>query len=41
MAGALMAMVVASSRASANLPRHPFPGARELWVAYKDAHSGR
>lgn len=37
MAGALMAMVtwIAKKR---NLPRHPFPGARDLWVAYKRAH---
>jgi tripartite ATP-independent transporter DctM subunit len=37
MAGALMAMVVyvAGKR---DLPRHPFPGAAQLWVAYKEAH---
>ncbi len=37
MAGAMMAMVtwIATKR---NLPRHPFPGLRDLWVAYKRAH---
>ncbi len=37
MAGALAAMatVVAKRR---NMPRHDFPGARELWTAYKRAH---
>jgi tripartite ATP-independent transporter DctM subunit len=37
MAGALMAMVSVVARRR-NLPRHPFPGMRELWVAYRDAH---
>jgi tripartite ATP-independent transporter DctM subunit len=37
MAGALMAMVTEVARRR-NMPRHPFPGARELWVAYKRAH---
>ena len=37
MAGALMAMVVYIAR-KRDLPRHPFPGARQLWVAYKEAH---
>jgi tripartite ATP-independent transporter DctM subunit len=37
MAGALagLATVVATRR---NLPRHPFPGLREVWQAYKRAH---
>ena len=37
MAGALAAMVtvVATRR---NLPRHPFPGFGDLWMAYKRAH---
>ena len=37
MAGALMAMVtwIAHKR---NLPRHRFPGLRDLWIAYKRAH---
>jgi tripartite ATP-independent transporter DctM subunit len=37
MAGALMAMVTVVARRR-NLPRHKFPGARDLWVAYKRAH---
>ncbi|MFM7345100.1 MAG: TRAP transporter large permease [Tagaea sp.] len=37
MAGALMAMVTVVARRR-NLPRHPFPGARDLWVAYRRAH---
>ena len=37
MASALMAMVVAMAR-KYDFPRHPFPGAAELWVAYKRAH---
>lgn len=37
MAGALMAMVTVVARRR-NLPRHPFPGTRELWVAYRNAH---
>jgi tripartite ATP-independent transporter DctM subunit len=37
MAGALMAMVVHVARKK-NLPRHPFPGAAQLWAAYKEAH---
>jgi tripartite ATP-independent transporter DctM subunit len=37
MAGALSALVtvVATRR---NLPRHPFPGVRDVWLAYKRAH---
>jgi tripartite ATP-independent transporter DctM subunit len=37
MAGSLMAMVVVVAR-KRDLPRHPFPGAAQLWVAYKEAH---
>jgi tripartite ATP-independent transporter DctM subunit len=37
MAGALMAMVTQLARRR-NMPRHPFPGLRELWIAYKRAH---
>ena len=37
MAGLLMAMVVHVAR-KRDLPRHPFPGAAQLWVAYKEAH---
>jgi tripartite ATP-independent transporter DctM subunit len=37
MAGALMAMVTVVARRR-NLPRHPFPGARDLWIAYARAH---
>jgi len=37
MAGALMLMVVEVARRR-NMPRHPFPGLRELWIAYKRAH---
>lgn len=37
MAGALAVMVSAVARRR-NLPRHAFPGLRELWVAYKRAH---
>ncbi|MCZ8101475.1 MAG: TRAP transporter large permease [Burkholderiales bacterium] len=37
MAGALMAMVTEVARRR-NMPRHPFPGARDLWIAYKRAH---
>ena len=36
-AGALMAMVVYVAK-KRDLPRHPFPGAGQLWVAYKEAH---
>jgi tripartite ATP-independent transporter DctM subunit len=36
MAGALMLMVRAIS-VRLGLPRHPFPGARELWRAFRDA----
>jgi tripartite ATP-independent transporter DctM subunit len=37
MALALMAMVTELARRR-NLPRHPFPGMAELWLAYKRAH---
>jgi tripartite ATP-independent transporter DctM subunit len=37
MAGALMLMVVEVARRR-NLPRHKFPGLRDLWIAYKRAH---
>jgi tripartite ATP-independent transporter DctM subunit len=37
MAGALMIMVTEVARRR-NMPRHPFPGTRELWIAYKRAH---
>jgi tripartite ATP-independent transporter DctM subunit len=37
MAGALMLMVVEVARRR-KLPRHPFPGLRDLWLAYKRAH---
>ncbi len=37
MAGALMAMVSVVARRK-NLPRHPFPGTRDLWHAYCKAH---
>jgi tripartite ATP-independent transporter DctM subunit len=37
MAGALMAMVVYVAKKN-DLPRHPFPGFAQLWVAYKEAH---
>ena len=37
MAGALMLMVVEVARRR-KLPRHPFPGLRDLWIAYKRAH---
>ncbi len=37
MAGALMLMVAEVARRR-NLPRHPFPGLAEVWVAYKRAH---
>jgi tripartite ATP-independent transporter DctM subunit len=37
MAGALMLMVTEVARRR-NMPRHPFPGLREVWVAYKRAH---
>ena len=37
MAAFLMIMVVGVARRR-NLPRHPFPGAGGLWVAYKRAH---
>jgi tripartite ATP-independent transporter DctM subunit len=37
MAGALMVMVTELARRR-NLPRHPFPGLKDLWVAYKRAH---
>jgi tripartite ATP-independent transporter DctM subunit len=36
MAGALMLMVRAIS-VRMNLPRHPFPGLRDLWQAFRDA----
>ena len=36
MAGALMVMVRAIS-VRLNLPRHPFPGVRDLWRAFRDA----
>jgi tripartite ATP-independent transporter DctM subunit len=37
MAGALMLMVVQVARRR-NLPRHPFPGAASLWIAYRRGH---
>jgi tripartite ATP-independent transporter DctM subunit len=37
MAVALMAMVAEIARRR-NMPRHPFPGIRDVWVAYKRAH---
>jgi tripartite ATP-independent transporter DctM subunit len=37
MAVALMLMVTEVARRR-NLPRHPFPGLRDLWIAYKRAH---
>jgi tripartite ATP-independent transporter DctM subunit len=37
MAGALMLMVSKVARRR-NMPRHPFPGLREVWAAYKRAH---
>ncbi len=37
MAGALMLMVSELARRR-NMPRHPFPGLRDLWVAYRRAH---
>ena len=37
MALALMAMVSEVARRR-NMPRHPFPGLRDLWIAYKRAH---
>lgn len=37
MAAALMVMVTEVARRR-NLPRHPFPGFRDLWIAYKRAH---
>lgn len=37
MAGALMAMVTVVARRR-GLPRHPFPGLRDLWIAYRRAH---
>jgi tripartite ATP-independent transporter DctM subunit len=37
MAVALMLMVAEIARRR-KLPRHPFPGLRELWIAYKRAH---
>ncbi len=37
MAGALMAMVAELARRR-DMPRHPFPGTRDLWIAYKRAH---
>ncbi len=37
MALALMLMVTEVARRR-NMPRHPFPGLREVWVAYKRAH---
>jgi tripartite ATP-independent transporter DctM subunit len=37
MAGALMVMVTEVARRR-DMPRHPFPGMRDLWVAYKRAH---
>ena len=36
MAGALMLMVAEVARRR-NLPRHPFPGLHDLWVAFRDA----
>ncbi len=39
MAAALMLLVVVSEVARRrNMPRHPFPGLREVWTAYKRAH---
>ncbi len=37
MAGALMLMVSELARRR-NMPRHPFPGLRDLWIAYRRAH---
>jgi tripartite ATP-independent transporter DctM subunit len=37
MAGALMLMVTEVARRR-NMPRHPFPGLSDLWLAYKRAH---
>jgi tripartite ATP-independent transporter DctM subunit len=37
MAGTLMVMVTEVARRR-NMPRHAFPGLRELWIAYKRAH---
>lgn len=37
MAAFLMIMVTEVARRR-NMPRHPFPGVRELWTAYKRAH---
>jgi tripartite ATP-independent transporter DctM subunit len=37
MAGGLMAMVTEVARRK-NMPRHAFPGLKQLWVAYKRAH---
>ncbi|MGL5117065.1 MAG: TRAP transporter large permease [Beijerinckiaceae bacterium] len=37
MAGSLMLMVSEVARRR-NMPRHPFPGMRDLWIAYKRAH---
>ena len=37
MALSLMAMVTALARRR-NLPRHPFPGLADIWIAYKRAH---
>jgi tripartite ATP-independent transporter DctM subunit len=37
MAGALMAMVTQLARRR-NMPRSPFPGLRDLWIAYRRAH---
>jgi len=37
MAGSLMALVTMVARRR-NMPRHPFPGLADLWIAYKRAH---
>lgn len=37
MAGALMTLVTIVARRR-NMPRHPFPGLADLWIAYKRAH---
>jgi tripartite ATP-independent transporter DctM subunit len=37
MAGLLMLMVREVARRR-NMPRHPFPGLRDVWIAYKRAH---
>jgi tripartite ATP-independent transporter DctM subunit len=37
MAGGLMLMVTRVAR-QRNMPRHPFPGLRDVWAAYKRAH---